>query len=355
MTLALDTDQAPVPPPSYHRTVATALHVDALTLVRGLHLLEVCRMAGHLAHKQCPPPLPAGPGGAPRVYDEESLLLLALLRTLWRLSYQELHDWLCAWPALACGLPVGADGWPRVPSKAQQSKRLRAAGAPASDMLFVLLVRAGLWMGLTRTRDLIIDSAPILAWRRADPDAAVGHAPAHHLRPLLRGYRLHTLLCRGSGLPLLFLLSPANVHDAPFARPLLELAVRHLGIRPLVIRLDAGYWGLKLIAWIHTTLGATAVMPWNPKRQKKRDGLPPTWTADELGKRTSIERFFGRVLVFFRLQRPPVFGWSAVEIRVALTYAAVWVIALAAWQADRPDLIRSPRLVLAHVWEGVEW
>ena len=51
----------------------------------------------------------------------------------------------------------------------------------------------------------------------------------------------------------------------------------------------------------------------------------------------------------------PVFGWSAVETLVALTYAAVWVIALAAWQARRPDLIRSPRLVLAHVWEEVEW
>jgi len=62
----------------------------------------------------------------------------------------------------------------------------------------------------------------------------------------------------------------------------------------------------------------------------------------------------GLVLVVFRLQRPPVFGWSAVETRVVLTYAAVWVIALAAWQAGRPELIRSPRLVLAHVMEGVE-
>ncbi|HEX9036373.1 MAG TPA: hypothetical protein VF808_05220 [Ktedonobacterales bacterium] len=118
-------------------------------------------------------------------------------------------------------------------------------------------------------------------------------------------------------------------------------------------RPDAGYWGLKLIAWIHTVLGAQAVIPWNPKRQKRRDGLPPTWTAAELGKRACIERFFGRVLIFFRLQRPPAFGWSAVETRVALTYATVWVIALAASQAGRPDLIRSPRLVLAHVWEGV--
>jgi hypothetical protein len=29
-------------------------------------------------------------------------------------------------------------------------------------------------------------------------------------------------------------------------------------------------------------------------------------------------------------------------------------VALAAWQSGRPDLIRSPRLVLAHVWEGIE-
>jgi hypothetical protein len=110
-------------------------------------------------------------------------------------------------------------------------------------LLFVLLVRAGVWMGLTCGRDLILDSAPILAWRRTDPDAAHDHAPAHHPRPLLLGYGVHTLLCRGTGLPLLVRLSTAKVHDAPFARPLLELVTRLFGIRPRVIRLDAGYWG----------------------------------------------------------------------------------------------------------------
>src|SRR6516225_6330081 len=107
-------------------------------------------------------------------------------------------------------------------------------------MLFVLLVRARLWMGLTRARDLIIDSAPILAWRRADPDAAFGHAPAHHPRPLLRGYRLHTLLCRGTGLPLLFRLSPANVHDVPFARP--PAQTRRASLRAAASRGPAGCW-----------------------------------------------------------------------------------------------------------------
>jgi hypothetical protein len=75
-------DQAPLPLPGYQRILASALRLDALTLVTPLHLLSVCRVAVHLAHQQGPPPLRAGPGGAPRLYAEESLLLLALLRTL---------------------------------------------------------------------------------------------------------------------------------------------------------------------------------------------------------------------------------------------------------------------------------
>src|SRR5437763_7580269 len=350
-------EQAPVPPPAYHRAQARlgpALHIDALTLVSTLHLLTLCRLAVRLAHRRCPPPLPAGPAGWPRTYSEESLFLIALLRTLWRLSSDDMRDWLRSWPALAlsCGLPLGKNGRPRVPSSSQQCKRGKSAGAPLPEALFVPSVLTALRRRLIGARDLIIDSVPILAWRRADPDAAIGHAPAQHPRPLLRGYRVHTLICRGSGLPLFFLLSPANVHDAPFARPLLEWALRLYQIRPRVIRLDAAYWGLRLIAWIHATLHAVAVIPWNPKRQKNRFCLPPTWTKEELGKRSSIEPFFGRVFLFFHLQRPPLWGWSAIARQVALTYTASIIVGLAAQQAGRPDLIRSPKRVLAHTWEG---
>jgi len=267
-----------------------------------------------------------------------------------------MRDWLYDWSALAlaCGLPLGKDGRPRIPCPSQQWKRGHQAGAPLPEALLVLSVLTALRRRLIGARDLIIDSAPILAWCRTDPDAAIGHAPAQHPRPLLRGYRVHTLLCRGSGLPLFFLLSPANVHDAPFARPLLEWAVRLYQVRPRVIRMDAGYWGLRLIAWIHVVLGAVAVIPWNPKRQKNRSCLPPTWTAHELGKRSAIERFFGRVFLFFHLQRPSLCGWSAIASQVALTYTATIVVALAAQQAGRPDLIRSPKRVLAHTWEECE-
>jgi hypothetical protein len=75
---------------------------------------------------------------------------------------------------------------------------------------------------------------------------------------------------------------------------------------------------------------------------------------EELGKRSSIERFFGRVFLFFGLQRPPSSGWSAIVSQVALTNTATIVVSLAAWQAHRPDLICSPKRVVAHLWEDSE-
>ena len=142
-------EQTPVPPPSYHRREvqaqarrARALHINALSLIETLHLLALCRLAVQLAHRRCPPPLPKGAGGRPRTYGEESLLLIALLKTLWRLSYQDMHDWLASWPALAlaCGLPLDSTGQPRIPSPSQLCKRWQAAGAPPFETLFVLTV-----------------------------------------------------------------------------------------------------------------------------------------------------------------------------------------------------------------------
>jgi len=44
---------------------------------------------------------------------------------------------------------------------------------------------------------------------------------------------------------------------------------------------------------------------------------------------------------------------AAGETHITRTDAALWVNTLAAWHAGWPERIRSPRLVLAHVWEGV--
>jgi len=46
---------------------------------------------------------------------------------------------------------------------------------------------------------------------------------------------------------------------------LLQWAVRLYAIHPRIIRLDAAYWGLRLIAWIHATLHVTAVIRLSPQ------------------------------------------------------------------------------------------
>ena len=67
-------------------------------------------------------------------------------------------------------------------------------------------------------------------------------------------------------------------------------------IRPRVIRLDAAYWGLRLIAWIHAVLGAVAVVAYNPKNRRTAPAcLPPgpekNW-ANEVPSNASLVAFF---------------------------------------------------------------
>lgn len=56
--------------------------------------------------------------------------------------------------------------------------------------------------------------------------------------------------------------------------------------------------------------------------------------------------------MYDRLHDWPTLALACGLQAVALTYTATIIIALAAQQAGRPDLIRSPKRVLAHTWEG---
>jgi hypothetical protein len=228
-----------------------------------------------------------------------------------------MHEWLRSWPTLtlACGLPASR------PRPAANPVCLRAVEAGADCRCSGK--RGAAHPGSTgrhavsadwRASSLFIDSAPILAWWRRDPDAQMGHAPAHQPRPLLRGYRVHTLLCRGSGLPLLLLLSPATGHDAPSAHPLLAWAILLYRLRPRILRLDAGSSGLRLIAWMHGVLGAVAVI-----RLSSPTATQPLVPATHAGlsKQSANARIRSaslgeswRLFSSLRLQRPPWCGAS---------------------------------------------
>src|SRR6266702_7564492 len=80
--------------------------------------------------------------------------------------------------------------------------------------------------------------------------------------------------------------------------------------------------------------------------QRESHLFTPTWTREALRKRSGIERFAG---TRFSLLSSPLCGWS----ELALTSAASVSVDLAAEPTGLPDLIRSPKRVLAHLWRRI--
>lgn len=192
----------------------------------------------------------------------------------------DMRDWLCSWPALAlaCGLPLGKDGRPRIPCPSQQWKRGHQAGAPLPEALFVRSRLTALRRRLMGARDLIIDSAPILAWRRDDPDAAIGHAPSECI-PVRSCAAIASIrcsaaaqACRSSFYSLrpssTMLLSPDHCWNGQCTCIRSALAssawMPHTGV-------FASSFG-SIRSWARLPSFA-----FHPKRQKNRSCLPPTW------------------------------------------------------------------------------
>lgn len=91
--------------------------------------------------------------------------------------------------------------------------------APVQESLGVLVVLQARRRRRMGARDLLRERAPIFPRSRQDPDAAYGHAPAHHPRPLLQRSR------------------------CPFAQRVLAWALHRSQIRPRVVRLGAASLG----------------------------------------------------------------------------------------------------------------
>ncbi|HEY75789.1 MAG TPA: transposase [Thermoflexia bacterium] len=94
------------------------------------------------------------------------------------------------------------------------------------------------------------------AFSRQDLDAAWHFAKRF-------GYKVHMLICRDALLPVMFLVTPANRNDAPWAVPLLELFRRCFALPVRVVRADAAYFTCFV-------LRARPVIDINPRRRGKK-------------------------------------------------------------------------------------
>ena len=180
-------------------------------------------------------PLPSRRGPKP-VHRDSSLLVMALIQVACQMGYEEVVDYFRAQPqaAQAGGFPVG-----RVISIGQYWERRRALGALPFWLFFLGMVGQLMRLAVIKGTDLILDATTPKAWFHDDSEA--GWSFPKPWQGSVWGYKVHTLLCRWSELPVMILVTPANCQESPLATPLLVLAVVCFGFSVNVVRADAGY------------------------------------------------------------------------------------------------------------------
>lgn len=260
--------------------------------------------------------------------------------------------WLANWPALAQTLGYPTDkitGQVRVISLGSYSKGLSALGLAPFLIFFVLLVRQLVWAGIIGGRDLISDSTIMRAWSQSDPWCAVSYKYKDVNKRF--GFKVHTLLDRVSGLPVLCCTSPANAHDSPFALPLLRRAVALFGFKIAIFRADAAYDTREIWHYIVQIHHGIWAVDYNLRRRGKKFiasvAKMRAWRAF-MGPRALIERWLAWTKRHFALKYFQVCGREAITRHVFATYIGTLLVGWIAQQMERPDLSHSPSRVLAY-------
>jgi len=341
---------SPLPAPSK----AKGLWIDPVAFIKAINGWQLAVWAVRTSQQLqfWTLPQPSGPG-APPTYRDESVLLTSLVAAAWRLSYELVTDWLARYDILAETLGYhhyDPQGRRRTISLAQYSRRLRALGLLPYFLLFVALARALLRLGLIKGWDLIIDSSLLAAWYSDDPGAAWSWPSTWKGRVF--GYKVHTILCRWSYLPLLFVVTPANCHDGPLAIPMFAAVVALYQLRILVVRADAAYFNYGFLGFVRTVLHASVNVDYNLRRQGKHFLAElffiRQWQ-DLMNPRTNIERHFAWMKRYFGLKYFRVQGYLAVTQFVFRVYIAALIVAFIAARCQRPELATSRLKVLAFV------
>lgn len=326
------------------------LFLSPLTVFRLLRLFEVCQYVVLIYYRMRP--ALRSSRGRKQVYSDVSILLISVLMALWQLSYDRVLQWLEGWDdlALAMGLPVDSSGKVLGISKSRFSERKKQLGILPFFLLFLVLVRRAMTMGLIVGQEFIIDSTLIKAWSKKDIFAGWSYPVKKKLRVF--GYKMHVLLDSCSCLPVMVMVSSANIADVVLFKPLLGMAFFVLGLVVKVVKGDAGYDSYKEKVWASKLFGAAVFTNFNIRGRKGVRLILYSfirWLKVALRGRYKIERFFAFVKRYYGLGKYVGVGKEAICIHVYLVQSCVLVIAMTAYKQGREDLMFSPHRVLAYL------
>jgi len=290
------------------------------------------------------PRLAAGKGGRPASYRDSSILLMAIVQTTWRKSYEQIVDQVATNPSLAKA--IGFSG--RTISQGHYWERRQQLGLLPCMFFFMALAAQLIRLGVITGKGLIVDSTLLVAWRHADPGA---RWQKYAGRKAVFGYKVHVVLCRDACLPLFVFVTPAHVHDSQIGWLIVLLSGLFYAIRVSIVYADAAYFDNRMFKVVHEFLGAHPAINYNLRKAGKTKlatlFFVHQWWRLVIVPRTAIERHFAWSKRYFGLKYFQCFTFPRVAQFVLLTYLAILAVALAAYRYQRPDLVTRRARVIA--------
>jgi transposase len=248
--------------------------------------------------------------------------------------------------ARACGFKQ------KTPSHGLFTQFKHRLGKDGYEKIFSLLLKQLLKRGVVLGKIVAVDSTAIKAYSqrdlenkrgKSDPEARVGRGR----RGFVLGYKVHTVCCANSELPLAFTVHPCNMNEKLFIKPLLE-KMQNQDISFKTVLADAQYDSAK----VRETVKRYDAEPVIPSRRcsKIKNAIKVGKDFIVHGvkrlvklfrKRVSIERVFSRAKEWLLLDHLRVRGLEQAFIHSCLSFTAMITITLTAIKQHKPHLIRS--------------
>jgi transposase len=288
-----------------------------------------------------------GPGREP--IDPLAMFKAQLLKYLLQIPSDRrlaLRLWRDRRLARACGFKRK-----RTPSHSLFTQLRLRLGEEAYQLIFSRLARTLIESGTMIGKVVAVDSTHIAAYSgramdnatgRSDPDARVGRGR----RGFILGYRVHTVCCADSELPIAFTVAPCNENDKVYFEPLLE-RTRRLGVSFKVVVADSQY-SSENVRNAAEWLGAEPIIPVRRDSRVRRAlrvgrdfvAKGSRRVVKLFRKRWSIERMFGRAKNWLMLDGLRVRGLAEAVIHVSLSLISMLAVAVTAVRTGVPRLVR---------------
>lgn len=287
-------------------------------------------------------------GAGRKPYNPVSMLKAQLLKYLRRIPSDRRLALLLRWNrrlARACGFKR------QTPSHGSFTQFRHRIGKDGYTKVFSLVLGQLSKRGVVKGEVVALDSTAIKAYSQRDLENKRGKSDfearvGRGRRGFVLGYKVHTVCCTSSELPLAFTVQPCNVNEKRFIKPLLEKLRGKVSFKTVLA--DAQYDSAKVrdtVRWY----GAEPVIPYRKSSKVKnalrvgRDFIVHgvKRLANLFRKRVSIERVFSRAKEWLLLDHLRVRGLEQAFIHACLSFTAMITVALTAAKQNRPHIMRS--------------